>query len=52
MNKFNICTLLNKQLKSTCTQSPHLESNNIFSPWRSPRPRMYPTIDITAVVLI
>ena len=43
-------TFLNKQLKSTWTQSPHVASNRIFSPWRSPRPRMWPTIHITAEV--
>ena len=43
-------TFLNKQLKSTWTQSPHVASNRIFSPWRSPRPRIWPTIHITAEV--
>ena len=43
-------TLLKRQLKSTCTQSPLVESKRIFSPCLSPRPRMYPTMDITAVV--
>jgi hypothetical protein len=37
-------------LKSTCTQSPFVESNNIFSPCLSPSPKIYPTILITAAV--
>ena len=45
-----IYTLLNRQLKSTCTQSPFVESNNIFSPCLSPSPKIYPTILITAAV--
>ena len=43
-------TFLNKQLKSTWTQSPHVASNRIFSPCRSPKPRIWPTIHITAEV--
>lgn len=34
----NASPLLNRQLKSTCTVSPFVESNDMFSPCLSPRP--------------
>ena len=43
-------TLLKRQLKSTCTVSPLVESNRMFSPCRSPSPSTYPIMLITAVV--
>lgn len=45
-------TLSKRQLKSTCTQSPVDRSISRFSPCRSPRPRMCPTMDQTAVVRV
>mmetsp|Transcript_42631 Transcript_42631/g.76423 ORF Transcript_42631/g.76423 Transcript_42631/m.76423 type:complete len:225 (-) Transcript_42631:2912-3586(-) len=46
----SVSPLSNRQLKSTWTQSPDIRSIRRFSPCLSPRPRICPTIDHTAVV--
>lgn len=45
-------TLSNRKAKSTCTQSPVVASSRMFSPCRSPRPTICPTMDHTAVELV
>ena len=52
MHRVWTITLSKRKAKSTWTQSPVVASNRMFSPCRSPKPTMWPTMDQTAVELV